>query len=77
MIIIKIIKIVIIIIMIIITIVIIIIIIIIIIMQRRLSITIQRFNAVCFAYSFGNFEVGLRRNQPRHNQFVFCFIHNF
>jgi len=31
-----------------------------------LSVTIQRFNAVCFANSFGNFEVEVRRNQPRH-----------
>jgi len=33
--------------------------------QRR-SVTIQRFNAVCFANSFGKFEVEVRRNQPRH-----------
>jgi len=33
---------------------------------QRLSVTIQRFNAVCFAKSFGIFEVKVRRNQPRH-----------
>jgi len=33
---------------------------------QRLSVTIQRFNAACFANSFGNFEVEVRRSQPRH-----------
>jgi len=33
---------------------------------QRLSVTIQRFNAVCFANSFGNFEVEVRRKQPRY-----------
>jgi len=33
---------------------------------QRLPVTIRRFNAVCIANSFGNFEVEVRRNQPRH-----------
>jgi len=32
---------------------------------QRLSVTSQRFNAVCFANSFANFEVEVRRYQPR------------
>ena len=33
---------------------------------QRLSVAIQRFNAVCFANSFGNIDVEVRRSQPRH-----------
>jgi len=43
---------------------------------QRLSVTIQHFNAVCFANSFGNFEVEVRRNQPRHT-YSSCFFHSF
>ena len=33
---------------------------------QRLSDAIQRFNAVCFANSFGNIDVEVRCSQPRH-----------
>ena len=33
---------------------------------QRLSVAIQRFNAICFANSFGNIDVEVRRCQPRH-----------
>ena len=33
---------------------------------QRLSVAIQRFNAVCFANSFGNIDVEVRRSQQRH-----------
>jgi len=33
---------------------------------QRHSVVIPRFNAVCFANSFGNIDVEVRRSQPRH-----------
>ena len=33
---------------------------------QRLSVAIQRFNAVCFTNSFGNIDVEVQRSQPRH-----------
>jgi len=33
---------------------------------QRLSVAFQRFNAVCFANSFGNIDMEVRRSQPRH-----------
>ena len=37
---------------------------------QRLSIAIQRFDAVCFTNSFGNIDVEVRRSQPRHTYIV-------
>jgi hypothetical protein len=33
---------------------------------QRISVAIQRFNAVCFVNSFGNTDVEVGRSQPRY-----------